>query len=122
MRISDWSSDVCSSDLTELQLQPLCACPLRGTVALVTALPKPARGLGHSVTIHMAGDIACPDLGDKVHEMAGLSFVQWRSEERRLGKECVKTCRCRGSQYHVNKYIRELQRILSYTCISFDHK
>src|SRR3546814_952832 len=65
MRISDWSSDVCSSDL------------LRGTVALVAALPKPARGLGHSVTIHMAGEIACADLGDKVPALAGMSFVQW---------------------------------------------
>src|SRR3546814_10627350 len=71
----------CSS--TELQLQPLCACRLRGTVALVAALPKPARGLGHSVTIHMAGEIACADLGDKVPALAGMSFVQWgeRSEE-----------------------------------------
>src|SRR3546814_3524215 len=65
----------CSS--TELQLQPLCACRLRGTVALVAALPKPARGLGHSVTIHMAGEIACADLGDKVPALAGMSFVQW---------------------------------------------
>src|SRR3546814_4174709 len=61
----------CSS--TELQLQPLCACRLRGTVALVAALPKPARGLGHSVTIHMAGEIACADLGDKVPALAGRS-------------------------------------------------
>src|SRR3546814_21027790 len=81
----------CSS--TELQLQPLCACRLRGTVALVAALPKPARGLGHSVTIHMAGEIACADLGDKVPALAGMAFVQGgagRTEERRLGKECVR--------------------------------
>ncbi|WP_157704849.1 MULTISPECIES: hypothetical protein [Sphingomonadales] len=46
-------------------------------MALVAALPKPARGLGHSVTIHMAGEIACADLGDKVPALAGMSFVQW---------------------------------------------
>src|SRR3546814_1514070 len=52
-----------------------CARPL--TVALVAALPKPARGLGHSVTIDMAGEIACANLGDKVPALAGMSFVQW---------------------------------------------
>src|SRR3546814_8494221 len=72
----------CSS--TELQLQPLCACRLRGTVALVAALPKPARGLGHSVTIHMAGEIACADLGDKVPALAGMKSEEHTSELQSL--------------------------------------
>src|SRR3546814_16358795 len=54
-----------------------CACRLCGTVALVAALPKPAHGLGHSVTLHMAGEIACAALGDKVPALAGMSFFQW---------------------------------------------
>src|SRR3546814_8041169 len=60
MRISDWSSDVCSSDLS------------RGLRA--GALGKPA-GPPDRRTDH-------------------------RSEERRVGKECVSTCRSRWSPYH----------------------
>src|SRR3546814_1026559 len=80
MRISDWSSDVCSSDLLSqralhlptpdsvpapYELQP-CPCPLR------------------------------------VHIIDSLLEIGWctRSEERRVGKECVSTCRSRWSPYH----------------------
>src|SRR3546814_2827341 len=73
MRISDWSSDVCSSDL--------------GPVVLGDALP----GVGHH------GDGAeCPDLEERKNAQHDL----FRSEERRVGKECVSTCRSRWSQYH----------------------
>src|SRR3546814_15702665 len=61
MRISDWSSDVCSSDL---------------------AL-RHARGEGGG------------RLGRGRHRGGGD-----RSEERRVGKECVSTCRYRWSPYH----------------------
>src|SRR3546814_1863204 len=60
MRISDWSSDVCSSDLVELHS--------------LTPLP---RGAGPR-----------------------RSELSTRSEERRVGKECVSTCRSRWSPYH----------------------
>src|SRR3546814_6315671 len=62
MRISDWSSDVCSSDLfvsPHLSFRPSCS-------------RRPSRGRS-----------------------------RWtRSEERRVGKECVSTCRSRWSPYH----------------------
>src|SRR3546814_2427876 len=70
MRISDWSSDVCSSDLV---------------VDLA----------------HLAAIVACD------HQPAGLKLSAHRivhsrdrSEERRVGKECVSTCRSRWSPYH----------------------
>src|SRR3546814_3084015 len=69
MRISDWSSDVCSSDLT----QPVL---VDGGV-LYMAPPAQAED---------------PHLIDK------WCFYE-RSEERRVGKECVSTCRSRWSQY-----------------------
>src|SRR3546814_4719659 len=79
MRISDWSSDVCSSDL-----EP----------------PKKARAakLGDQVLIDFEGALD----GVKRPEMAGQDFELelGRSEERRVGKECVSTCRSRWSQYH----------------------
>src|SRR3546814_1115938 len=69
MRISDWSSDVCSSDLTAL------TC-MNGS-QLATA------GLRHQ-----PGRVIVPTRSVP------------RSEERRVGKECVSTCRSRWSPYH----------------------
>src|SRR3546814_6413558 len=70
MRISDWSSDVCSSDLDDDQ--SLAHAPV----------PQLRR-------ISVAG--LC---------RASISARSTRSEERRVGKECVSTCRSRWSQYH----------------------
>src|SRR3546814_5371054 len=71
MRISDWSSDVCSSDL-----QP----------------PALALG-GHEGIEQVAADVG----GNAGSIVAGAEFDRQRSEERRVGKECVSTCRSRGS-------------------------
>src|SRR3546814_8063227 len=71
MRISDWSSDVCSSDLTRhltrrgIELFNLAYCGEK----VFDLLNRPHR----------------PDM---------------RSEERRVGKECVSTCRSRWTPYH----------------------
>src|SRR3546814_8129632 len=65
MRISDWSSDVCSSDLH-----------LGEPSTAATGGPLPGGQHGHP--------------HDRHH----------RSEERRVGKECVSTCRSRWSPYH----------------------
>src|SRR3546814_4223119 len=73
MRISDWSSDVCSSDLLALSVveagspRSFNARRMRG---------KPVR------------------MPYSTQEKFG------RSEERRVGKECVSTCRSRWSPYH----------------------
>src|SRR3546814_2035396 len=64
MRISDWSSDVCSSDLSSA---PKTTRSTRASTA------APAH-IGHA--------------------------PGFRSEERRVGKECVSTCRSRWSPYH----------------------
>src|SRR3546814_7392515 len=71
MRISDWSSDVCSSDLG------------------LSAGPGPV-GLG------VAGPLRPPS----ATEGRRGDFGWARSEERRVGKECVSTCRSRWSPYH----------------------
>src|SRR3546814_8738912 len=77
MRISDWSSDVCSSDLnshtTTLTLQPRSS--------------DTASVAGRLVQVALKGVT-------RVYEGAD------RSEERRVGKECVSTCRSRWSPYH----------------------
>src|SRR3546814_14522002 len=75
MRISDWSSDVCSSDLL-LFLGGYFAGDLEGRIA---------------------GEAA------ETADPAARAVIRNRSEERRVGKECVRTCRCRWSPYHYNK-------------------
>src|SRR3546814_1911905 len=72
MRISDWSSDVCSSDLQFEFWQH---------TELTIDITK-GRGASFSLEIPL-----------------GLRFVT-RSEERRVGTECVSTCRSRWSPYH----------------------
>src|SRR3546814_10280615 len=83
MRISDWSSDVCSSDLKS------CAHnegPGRNPGAFVCS------------SLYGAGS-AVRRLASHVRASARFSRSN-RSEERRVGKECVSTCRSRWSPYH----------------------
>src|SRR3546814_4417420 len=96
MRISDWSSDVCSSDL---KLNSATASP--GTTLVA---PVPARRLDTWNVV--GGKYSLP----RSHSVAAISAragASWctglrarRSEERRVGKECVSTCRSRWSPYH----------------------
>src|SRR3546814_16638889 len=100
MRISDWSSDVCSSDLAAPVAEPRDhvvdrfheSVPVAGSVA------GPA-GIRHQ---HLAPSL--PSAGSMCFADGG-SFVKpfGRSEERRGGKECVSTCRYRWAQYHEKK-------------------
>src|SRR3546814_1938987 len=80
MRISDWSSDVCSSDL--IRTSPYSSHSISEiAVQLQLVGPAPLIAAGHSIS-----EIAVQ--------------LQRRSEERRVGKECVSTCRSRWSPYH----------------------
>src|SRR3546814_7885014 len=73
MRISDWSSDVCSSDLRVFA---------DSNILCFNRLKELAPGNRHELLI-----------------LDGYGH-QDRSEERRVGKECVSTCRSRWSPYH----------------------
>src|SRR3546814_16463919 len=79
MRISDRSSDVCSSDLHALQAT-------------------------HDAHVREAavGVLAASDVAHHAVCGDGQQHVQ-RSEDRRVGKECVSTCRSRWSPFHKNK-------------------
>src|SRR3546814_14794200 len=97
MRSSDWSSDVCSSDLI-IQVENLGFCEVgqggwiaaRGETALGGRIPvNPSGGLeskGHPISVTGLGQI---------HEL--VTQLRGRSEERRVGKECVSTGRPRRS-------------------------
>src|SRR3546814_3364445 len=81
MRISDWSSDVCSSDLQWSNCPQATALLVPITIWPFTQ-PWPQ---GKS-------DIALSKLL--------MHCSTKRSEERSVGKECVSTCRSRWSPYH----------------------
>src|SRR3546814_17039241 len=97
MRISDWSSDVCSSDLDLVaHLQRAFLRGARGQAeldryaALVLVRQKAAR----------QPDEQHDEQREDQHIKAKKQPLAIRSEERRVGKECVSTCRSRWSPYH----------------------
>src|SRR3546814_16775381 len=100
MRICDWSSDVCSSDLGFLIEYFMRANDWFGAevVILTSASSKTAMGLA-SVAKHNSPGIRRIGLTSA----GNVDFVRapgLRSDERRVGKECVRTCRYRCSPAH----------------------
>src|SRR3546814_12189975 len=103
MRISDWSSDVCSSDLCALH----CANEFRPLRARNAA---DRIGSGGKIALAAVGIILQPaEVGKHIvptpsdcSRVGPVVIVtrQSRSEERRVGKECVSTCRSRWWPYH----------------------
>src|SRR3546814_11890415 len=124
MRISDWSSDVCSSDLGCLIPTPRILRPveLTGSLTSPEGAPRLADLRRHAI---MQPDEVTVSRGRLTEifqgDPAGLPFpvgegnalgvavtgtqpvgevvVLARSEERRVGKECVSTCRSRWATY-----------------------
>src|SRR3546814_12651825 len=99
MRISDWSTDVCSSDLGVL-VRGMHANDIRtnatiGQKVIAGSLDTLTPG---SRTVAIGARLA-EALGVKLGSDISLVSPQ-RSEERRVGKECVSTCRSRWSPYH----------------------
>src|SRR3546814_14663438 len=95
MRISDWSSDVCSSDLHPTQ-----------TVQTRTGLPGALPGAGHFIrhADESRNGSAMPLEPEGVRRQANLQrTAEPRSAERSVGKEGVSTCRSRWSTYHKKK-------------------
>src|SRR3546814_4624058 len=82
MLISDWSSDVCSSDLGD--------APRLG--------PSLPGDLGRPILRAQQQHLGADSPGDN-RPIADAAEAE-RSEERRVGKECVSTCRSRWSPYH----------------------
>src|SRR3546814_2529680 len=96
MRISDWSSDVCSSDLNLETGKPRSAKEIAALEQLIKGAVGYDQGRGDVVAVSARKFVAADavGLGEKWYE---ASWV--RSEERRVGKECVSTCRSRLSPY-----------------------
>src|SRR3546814_16111964 len=104
MRISDWSSDVCSSDLN---------FDAKVWGAELEAVFAPTRNLRFNANVgylktRIADGESSIDIMNRTQGNPDYVLVKpWlqlpsncRSEERRVGKECVSTCRSRWSTYH----------------------
>src|SRR3546814_17941966 len=102
MRISDWSSDVCSSDLPGTT-SSLIAAPVVPSEFLLLACSYA------QLNVDNCGPMVLDALIKIKEEDPTLSFRRSaplalaprpRSEERRVGQECVSTCRSRWTPYH----------------------
>src|SRR3546814_14277748 len=101
MRISDWSSDVCSSDLGNGDHRLLDLFAEIGLGGFLHLLKDEGRNLRRRI-IFVAGldpRVAVAAFDERVRNQLGVLLGD-RSEERRVGKECVSTCRSRWSPYH----------------------
>src|SRR3546814_17727399 len=108
MRISDWSSDVCSSDLQMVTHRREAVSPRVGELLegrrnreLHRDHAGAARGaFGAFVTIALGCALWIGSGWRDGGTAVILAGVFLRSEERRVGKEGVSTCRSRWSPYH----------------------
>src|SRR3546814_15939815 len=112
MRISDWRSDVCSSDLPALRATqfPLHvdvdrALAARDVIGAPDLFDRTVDRVLDQFLMALAARQGAIDLRDDL--AFGVIAVGIdrrhgadRSEERRVGKECVSTCRTRWSPYH----------------------
>src|SRR3546814_15845379 len=105
MRISDWSADVCSSDL------PAGGGGRTRVIENGTLIEKGGVNFSHVFGSGLPPSASAPrpELAGRGFEALGVSLVihphnphvpTSRSEERRVGKECVSTCRYRWSPSH----------------------
>src|SRR3546814_16632039 len=103
MRISDWSSDVCSSDLRRNQFR-LAILHRRGCQMIGNVEGGAKSGeIKYSFVAGFTATILVGIAGAFISiAMPGI-LLAIRSEERRVGKECVSTCRSRWSTYHEKK-------------------
>src|SRR3546814_16464164 len=99
MRISDWSSDVCSSDLANREgevFRPPSETEVANSTAVyevemvAEAFASGASRRAEGFVQRVAIKSVCLDANDCANDVRTV-----RSEERRVGKECVSTCRSR---------------------------
>src|SRR3546814_19613530 len=104
MRISDWSSDVCSSDLKPKGVQHAAAGFLLWSLMSMkwTFDAKPEDVFWCTADVGWVTGHSYVAYGPLAAGVTQVVFegVPTRSEERRVGKECVSTCRSRWSPEH----------------------
>src|SRR3546814_16151197 len=116
VRIGDWSSDVCSSDLPPagggallgrrtdqrgLRVFLVEIFADRGDFRENAAVVELERGrLSGGVHIDIIGRTPVLTAAQVDADLGNIDTLFGRSEERRVGQECVRPCRSRWSPYH----------------------
>src|SRR3546814_15819072 len=118
MRISDWSSDVCSSDLLTLRLNgfswlfSVLILGIGGVVVLYARYYMSSDDpvsrffaflmafMGSMLGMVLSGNLIQIAFLWEMTRLFSFLLIGYRSEERRVGKECVNACRYRWSQYY----------------------
>src|SRR3546814_6624894 len=96
MRISDWSSDVCSSDLISVAVALEDG---RVTPVVKGAETKGLRAISAEMRA-LAAKAREGKLAPEEYQGGTFTISNLRSEERRGGNECVGTCRSRWWAFH----------------------
>src|SRR3546814_13003644 len=120
MRISDWSSDVCSSDLEAGQLGSRQAQRIlqishdTGARVLLLGDNKQTGAIEQGKPFWLMQKLGLPtaELTEAVRQQTramktAIPTARTRSEERRVGKECVRKCRCRWAPSHIKKITKK---------------
>src|SRR3546814_11998701 len=103
MRISDWSSDVCSSDLRR---GVVLAEPSRVERPCAGRLDRHRQPAGAS-----ADAVAQDSLGRRAGALRLVRVPGWRSEARRVGKGGVSTCRSRWLPHLAKQKIKRSKTV-----------
>src|SRR3546814_20286379 len=131
MRISDWSSDVCSSDLksngfdANTEMNPAlrdastwaanpCGTSCRCAICALISSYDANSAAANTVAREHVGPTPLYNAKKPSSLMMcwnALHNEVYRSEERRVGKECVSTCRSRWSPYHENKQNKYTEQV-----------
>src|SRR3546814_13736016 len=108
MRISDWSSDVCSSDLlVEVATELVALGQVSVCIDGAAGVKEGTHGVESNKPEPPAEEALVPySRSCSVWDLAGQDRNE-RSEERRVGKECVSTCSSRWSPYAYKKKTKQ---------------
>src|SRR3546814_18228015 len=99
MRISDWSSDVCPTDQHGTPPR-LLMCEFAAVGYRRTSFKELPQSDSYLAMFEAVGERPAPN---EISACFERNPGKIRSEERRVGKECVSTCRSRWSPYHSKK-------------------
>src|SRR3546814_19751509 len=102
MRISDWSSDVCSSDLDPATKR---AAIIDSVLDFDAAAGRTSYASVQAIVDYVRSEDLTVDWLIETHahadHLSAAPWLQQRSEARRVGKECVSTCRSRWAPYNL---------------------
>src|SRR3546814_3723194 len=112
MRISDWSSDVCSSDLGEVEpetLDTIVVTGIRGSLISSMNLKRDAQGIVDGIVAEDIGKFPDTNLAESLQRISGVSI------DRSMGEGSKVTVRGVGPDFNLvrsEEHTSELQSLM----------